>query len=209
MGIFRINTEDIRGRDFGEREVNYPQHAVFLSCSVMQSDSIAATGDPADHAYRLGRVPPCARWSPERAQPQSWNSRLTLTCSATPPGTNWQTTVRIRGPSSTTSATRMSATPCATPSFGRSGSRTSGKTEARHPLLAGNPKKPSPIAPAVWELYTKPSRGLELTPWIWHPLPHGRSDASAFNDDTLNALMAQLHGGAEPKLEVVAEILRT
>lgn len=36
MGIFRINTEDIRGRDFGECEVNYPQHEDVLSSSVMQ-----------------------------------------------------------------------------------------------------------------------------------------------------------------------------
>lgn len=37
MGIFRINTEDNRDRLFGECEVNYPLHAEFLSCSVMQT----------------------------------------------------------------------------------------------------------------------------------------------------------------------------
>ena len=35
MGILRINMENIRGLDFGECEVNYPQHEDFLSCSVM------------------------------------------------------------------------------------------------------------------------------------------------------------------------------
>jgi hypothetical protein len=43
MGIFRINTEDIRGRTFGECEVNYPQHEDFLSCSVMQGGAQGRT----------------------------------------------------------------------------------------------------------------------------------------------------------------------
>jgi hypothetical protein len=38
MGVFRMNTEDNRVLDFGEREVKYAQNEVFLSCGVMQTD---------------------------------------------------------------------------------------------------------------------------------------------------------------------------
>jgi hypothetical protein len=38
MGVFRMNTEDNRVLDFGEREVKCAQNEVFLSCGVMQTD---------------------------------------------------------------------------------------------------------------------------------------------------------------------------
>lgn len=56
-------------------------------------------------------------------------SRSTCTCCGARPGTSWRTSGRTRAPCSTTSGTRTSCTPCATPSCSPNGSRISRRIE--------------------------------------------------------------------------------
>ena len=56
----------------------------------------------------------------------SFRSACTRTCCGTRPATSWRTTDATRARCSTTSGTRTSRTPCATPSCRRSGSRICG-----------------------------------------------------------------------------------
>ena len=61
---------------------------------------------------------------------QAWASRPTRICCGTPAGSRWPTRGTIRGPCRPTSGTRISSTPCGTPSFRRLGSRISGSRMA-------------------------------------------------------------------------------